>query len=330
MLSERPSRRASLGSDRRSSVALEFVLVAPLLIIMMFGVYDLSCALIVYQQVYAAAHSIAASVTNLSVQASGSTVLSYDQVQEAASEIWGNIPWLRSGQQDGLKSITISSISFERISTAANCDTGTNTCYTPVVVWSEVYTGGDSVRAFQLSSSINSSVTYTPVGSFQLGYNANGNTAQTVSTIQSTVPLRSCSAQNTANVPGSLNQTGPTGGQSSDLSNLRTLLLGQIENGSLPVPPSPIIVVDVHLKFNPVIGLFFPGGMDFWVNGYWPVRSVKTTVGTTAQLYQQFTTMSAESINNSNSPNYTDGIARNIDDYCVNTTLANPPAESTP
>ncbi|MDR3429235.1 pilus assembly protein [Silvimonas sp.] len=309
--------------DRRAVAALEFVLVAPFLVVMLFGVYELSNALIIYQQTYSAAHFIAAAVTNVSVQASGSTVLTYDQVQEAASEIWGDIPALRSGQQDDIKSVTVSSITFEPTSTKASCTS--TACYTPVVAWSIVYTGGDSGRTFQQSASTNGSVTYTPSGS---------STAVTTSIITVTAPLRSCSNIASTPVtasawPGSLNQTLPSQGVSSDLTSLRTLLLGQTSSSSTTAPPSPIIVVDVHLKYKPVFG-FFPFSFDFWVNGYWPVRSVKTTVGTTVPLYQQFTTISSQSLSNSNSPNYTDGVKRSINDYCVNTTLTNPSPVSTP
>ncbi len=318
------ARHRSFRNDRRSVAALEFVLVAPLLVIMLFGVYDLSSALIVYQQVYSAAHSIAASVTGTSVQSSSSTILTYDQIQQAASEIWGDVPSLRTGLQDGVKSITISSITFQPTNTTSTCST--TACYTPVVTWSVVYTGGDSGRTFQQSTSQNGSVTYTPSGS---------TTKVTTSIITSTSPLRSCSniatiPTSAAAWPGSLNQTIPAQGSSSDLTNLRTLKLSQIYSSTFPVPPSPIIVVDVHLRYKPVIGFFVQIPYDFWVNSYWPVRSVKTTVGTTTQLYQQFTTISKQSLTNSDPTTYANGTPRSINDYCVNTTLTNPSPESTP
>ena len=315
--------KAVLWRDRRGVAALELVLVAPLFIILFYGVYELSGALIVYQQVYSAAHFIAASVTNASVQSSGSTVLTYDQVQQSASEIWGDIPMLRNGQQNGVKSVTISSISFQPTNNSAACTQ--STCYTPVVVWSVVYTGGDSGRSFQVSSSKNGSVRYKPPGS---------KTKTTTRIIVATAPLRSCSSIATipsraSSWPGSLNQTVPNSGSSSDLTNLRTLDLGRTSVNTTTAPPSPIIVVDVHLHYTPLFN-FFPYAFDYWVNGYWPVRSVKTTVGSDQQLYQQFTTISAESLTNSNPTSYNDGVPRSINDYCINTTLDNPPAESTP
>ena len=99
--------------QQRSVAALEFCLVAPVLIVLFFGVYDLSSALITYEEVYAAAHSMAASISNQAVQSDGTNSLTYTEVQQDASILWGEIPALRSGLQDGTKSVTISSIVFE-------------------------------------------------------------------------------------------------------------------------------------------------------------------------------------------------------------------------
>ncbi len=317
--------RPALWRDRRSVAALEFVLVAPVLVIILFGVYDISQAMICYEEVYGAAHSIAASVTNMSVQPDGSTALTYQQVQQAASEIWGQIPQLRSGYQDGTKSVTISSIVFQPTNASASCgQNNTTPCYTPVVVWSELYTGGDSGRTFQASHSNTTTITYrytyTPNGSNEPITNT-----VTVPIIDTTAPLRSCSGTSTIPSPpnppliGSLNQSLPNDGSSSDMTNLRTLNL--TDSGPGDVPPAPIMVVDVHLAYQPVIGLFISTPIDFWVNGYWPVRSVKSTVsGTPATLNLDFTTINAASLL-TGGPG---GGPANIDSYCVNTTLAQP------
>jgi hypothetical protein len=133
-----------LATDRRSVAALEFVLVAPILVILLFGVYDISTGMIFYEETYNTAHSIAASVSSLAVnQETGATALTFNQVQQAASEIWGGIPSLRADTQDGIKSVTISSVVFEKTSTSASCGTnGATPCYSPVVVWSEIYAAG--------------------------------------------------------------------------------------------------------------------------------------------------------------------------------------------
>jgi len=351
-------RERFLATDRRSVAALEFVLVAPILVILLFGVYDLSTGMIFYEETYNTAHSIAASVSDLAVnQTTGATALTFNQVQQAASEIWGGIPTLRSGSQDGIKAVTISSVVFEQTSTSASCgqtsgQTTNTPCYTPVVVWSETYAGGDSNRTFALpgqpgsagtgtaASSTNSAYLqyYTPVGSGtgEPAIPASSSSSSSVTgIIKAYPPLRSCTGLSTTPAPpasgaliGSLNQTLPNAGSSSDLTNLRSLNLTDIPPSTTnPVAgPSPIIVVDVHLQYQPVIGFFVQTPLDFWVNAYWPVRSVQSTVtGTTTalSLYQQFTTLSISSIDYGQNISYIYG-SNSVSIYqlyCLNLTL---------
>ncbi len=63
--------------------ALEFVLVAPLLVALLFGVYDLSEALIFYQEVYAQGIPLRPRSATWPYSPDGTTELSYSQVQEA-------------------------------------------------------------------------------------------------------------------------------------------------------------------------------------------------------------------------------------------------------
>jgi hypothetical protein len=318
-----------LFAERRSAAAMEFAMVAPLLVVLLFGVYDLSTALIYYEEVYNAAHSIAASVSNQAVVTSGPNEgvnsLTFSQVQQAESMLWGEIPPLRADIQDGVKSITISSIVFESTVAGTNPPAGTN--YVPVVVWSEAYAGGTSGRSFQSSnSSINLAQPYYPVGSQTRSYTP---------IIVATAPLRSCSA--TATIPaaypaiyGSLNQTAANAGSSGDLTNMRTTNIAYPD--PTIAPPAPILVVDVHLHYSPPIGLFLSGGLDLWVSAYWPVRSVKASASTTYPLYQEFTTMNPSvpaSVpfplsSNGNPAVYTQtGTLAPINNYCVNTTMPN-------
>ena len=334
-----------LLKQRRSVAALEFCLVAPVLVVLFFGVYDLSSALITYEEVYGAAHSMAASISNEAVQSDGANSLTYSEVQEAESLLWGEIPSLRADYQDGVKSVTVSSIVFEPLiagctaaavyaanaanttSPCANTPAGTN--YVPVVVWSIAYAGGDSGRVFQQSTStLSTTQSYYPV---------NSKTAATTSIVVATTPLRSCSSA-TASIPttpnptiyGALNQTSANAGAASDMTNLRTASLTAPDSSI--APPSPILVVDVHLKYTPVIGLFLNQGLDFWVSGYWPVRSVKTETSQTLPLYQQFTTINPDvpstvttpTTYNGNPVLYDgNGNLASINTYCVNNTLPN-------
>ena len=306
--------------QQRSVAAHEFCLVAPVLIVLFFGVYDLSSALITYEEVYAAAHSMAASISNQAVQSDGTNSLTYTEVQQDASILWGEIPALRSGLQDGTKSVTISSIVFEN--TSASCTpTTTVTCdYVPVVVWSVAYKGGKAaaLRRQQYGPCRGGSLSWTSVGT----------------------PLRSCLG--TASLPapsaivGSLNQSLANAGSSSDLTNLRTESL-TTPAPTNPAPPSPILVVDVNLDYQPVIGLFLKGGLNLWISAYWPVRSVKTSLSTTFPLYEEFTTLTPLVPNGVTATNLAGYAANNhetlvydangvvvpTNNYCVNTSLYN-------
>jgi Flp pilus assembly protein TadG len=322
--------------QRRSVAALEFALVAPLLVALLFGVYDLSNALITYEEVYAAAHSMAASISNEAVQSDGTNSLTYSEVQQGASLLWGEIPALRSGLQDGVKSVTVSSIVFEN--TNATCTPTVNTLaadgvtittegtqcdYVPVVVWSITYMAGDSGRTFQTptntvgTSKSDGYVDWTAVGT----------------------PLRSCLGTATSpssTIVGSLNQSLATAGSSSDLTNLRTYSL-TTPAPSNPAPPSPILVVDVNLDYQPVIGMILHSGLNLWVSAYWPVRSVKTSVNTVYPLYEEFTTLTPDVPATATKTKLTGYAANNYEyevydangtivstnNYCVNTSLYN-------
>jgi len=318
--------------QKRSVAALEFCLVAPVLVVLFFGVYDLSSALITYEEVYAAAHSMAASISNEAVQSDGTNSLTYTEVQQGASILWGEIPALRSGLQNGTKSVTISSIVFEN--TSASCTptvnttsgsvttTGTRCNYVPVVVWSVAYMGGDSGRTFQTPTNT------TTTSSGVLSWTSVG------------TPLRSCLGKATipsaSSIVGSLNQTSATGGSASDLTNLRTLSM-TTPAPSNPAPPSPSLVVDVNLDYQPVIGLFLKGGLNLWISAYWPVRSVKTSLSQTFPLYEEFTTLTPLVPNGVTATNLAGYAANNYEtlvydangvvvptnNYCVNTSLYN-------
>jgi len=359
-----------LWRDQKSAAAMEFYFVATVLVIIIIGVFDLSEAMIYYQETYDAAHSIAASASNIAVQAgTGATNLTFNQVQLAESEIWGQIPGLRGNFQDGNKSVTISSIVFEPLGfdptsggTCQNPST-TNPCYTPDVVWSVAYVGGAAPTSlppgpFTVSSSSaahDADFIAQPEGdtvygnSYTCGAQPNSGpgttgTSQCVTGIIGTnsgqaeaeyanPPLRPCDGNATipasTKIIGSLNQTLQNGGTASDLTSLRTLNLtdGQNLNGSQTgsfAPPPPILVVDVHFQYVPLLGLFWNNKIDYWTSAYWPVRSVEGTVVTTnAQgaetitpltLYKQFTTITASTLYPAESAKY----------YCLNNTFVSP------
>lgn len=142
--------RVKYRDDRRGVAALEFALVLPLMIALLFGVYELSEPMMIYQEIYAAAHSIPASASIAAVHADGSTALSYSQVEFAESTIFAEIPALRSGQQTNTAGdgVVMSSVVFKPNPSTCVASAASPCNYDAYVVWSVAYTGGDSGRSF--------------------------------------------------------------------------------------------------------------------------------------------------------------------------------------
>ena len=158
MLSIRPffTALARMGRARRGTAAIEFALISPVMIFMVLGVFDISKGLIIYQEVYNAAHDISVSASILAVQADGSTSLTFAQTQQAMSIIWAEMPWLRSGIETGNRQIEIYSVKFQQ--NIANCvSSSTVACATTPYVqartnyqqngFSQGYTGAPSCAA---------------------------------------------------------------------------------------------------------------------------------------------------------------------------------------
>jgi Flp pilus assembly protein TadG len=303
-------RRKSLHRDTRSTAAMEFALIAPTIVAILLGVYEICNAAIVYEEVQNAAHAIPASASNLAVQATGATSLTYAQIQLAQSEIWGEIPQLRNGLQNGTVSVTITSVTFLKTVLACTPSKTVTCVYTPTVVWSVAYAGGKSSRSF--------GATYRSCTGAPGGGQSNATLAAGV-------------------VPGGLTNDAPqsagiatstaTTWTNGDLTALPTFTVADPD--PYWAPPSPILVVDVHLKYKPLFGLFFGTGIDFYGTGFFPVRSVATSsvsangTATAQTLSQQFTTLVDDATDAANNviPSATSGT------YCINTSAnLSPPA----
>jgi hypothetical protein len=99
------------------------------------AVFDISKAMIIYEEVQNVSHTIPLSASILAVQPDGSTTLSYDQVEQTLSSIYANIPMIRGGIANGTRSVTMTSIIF-----LPNPSTCTSNCnYVPNVTWSVPY-----------------------------------------------------------------------------------------------------------------------------------------------------------------------------------------------
>jgi Flp pilus assembly protein TadG len=325
------TRLRRLRRDRRSTAAMEFALVATPLVILMLGVYELCNAAIVYEEVQNAAHSIPASASNLAVQSdTGATSLTYQQIQLAASEIWAEIPELRTGLQNGTYAVTVTSVTFiptlpptppktQTVTPTSSCNPSKSPqklcTYTPTVVWSVAYTGGKSGRT---PATALRSCTGAPTAKNQA--NATVYYATTPSYVLLPGGLNSYAPQSTKTAASTVATW-----TASDLTSLPTWFVANPD--PILAPPSPILVVDVHLKYTSVLGLFIHSGVDFYGTGFFPVRSVQAATagssGSTAlSLSQQFTTLVEDSSDESLSGAPTSS-------YCVNTSnyLATP-AES--
>ena len=127
---------------RRAVAAIEFALIAPVMMILVIGVFDVAKGLIIWEQIYEAARNIPVSASSISVQANKTTVLTPAQTQQSLSTIYAEVPWIRDMvEQSSTKSVTLSSVAFVPI---AGCQAGTSTnCYVPWVAWSTYYAGGN-------------------------------------------------------------------------------------------------------------------------------------------------------------------------------------------
>lgn len=135
--------------EDRAIAAMEFALIAPVMFLMVAGVFDLSKGIILWQQVYNAAHTIPVSASILSVQPDKTTSLTAAQVQETTSAIYAEMPWIRDGIEQGIRSVTLSSITFTQTNPACIPLPLIPCGYTASVAWSVPYndnrgTGGNS------------------------------------------------------------------------------------------------------------------------------------------------------------------------------------------
>jgi Flp pilus assembly protein TadG len=133
-------------TSRRGVAALEFALVAPTMVVFMIGVFDITKAVVLQQEVWNTAHTIPLSASNLAIQPDQTTTLTVTQVQQSLSAIFAEMPLVRAGVENGLKSATMSSVLFTQ--TDPTCNPKTTTCaYAPQVAWSVPYAGPPSNNA---------------------------------------------------------------------------------------------------------------------------------------------------------------------------------------
>jgi hypothetical protein len=103
--------------NRRAVAGLEFALVAPVLAIMLLGVFDGARALVAWQQTENAAQAVAQAAEKLAVTPGRTTTsLTYQQMQNAMTTIYAEMPGLSRGFGNGVfpgpYSVTLSEIEY--------------------------------------------------------------------------------------------------------------------------------------------------------------------------------------------------------------------------
>lgn len=256
------ARRGIVPAARRAVAAMEFALVAPVLLLMIIGVFDISKAMILRQEVINTAHSISLTASLLAVQTlttagvsipldytgnpngalyqtiNGTTQLTTGQVSEVESDIFAEIPWLRSGVEHGQASVTLSGIEFSALPSGTCEPYTTCTYWIPFVAWSVPYQPG------------------TPNSGKSGGTNYDGVNFQPYK--------RACGPMQSGVLNIYTSQSVPL-----TLANFTsTLRIAGITY------PDPIVVADVSYTYTPAFLRFITGPLTFVASAYWPVRQI--------------------------------------------------------
>lgn len=126
---------AALAVCRRGVAAVEFALVAPVMILLFIGVFDIAHAMIVQQEVYNCTHAILVSASSLSLQPDKTTSLTPLQVQQSLSTVFAAISGRRNGALLGATGVIMTSVDFTQ--SDPSC---TSSCaYVAHTAWSVAY-----------------------------------------------------------------------------------------------------------------------------------------------------------------------------------------------
>ncbi len=139
----RPRRVTGLRRDRDGGPAMEFAIVAPVMVMLLLGGLDASDALLTWRRVATAAREIAIIATEMSVQPDLTTVLTPAQAYQASTAIYALFPQLKSTVNTVQYSVTLSAIVFT--ATPPGCDPATNCVYTASTAWSYALPMGRNV-----------------------------------------------------------------------------------------------------------------------------------------------------------------------------------------
>jgi hypothetical protein len=160
--------------SRHAVAALEFGLLAPVMVVMLIGVFNLAKIAVLWEQVWSASRSIAESATTLAIVTNsatatptpcgpppgssppGSSWLCYSQADEALSAVYAEIPWVAAGIASGnykgtgqLPPNTVTAV----LSSVNLVPTASGT-FTTQVIWSKAYVPPNGLTGFDFSSGV--------------------------------------------------------------------------------------------------------------------------------------------------------------------------------
>jgi Flp pilus assembly protein TadG len=147
---KKPARFNALAKSSGAVAALEFAILAPVMALLLLGVYNLARLAVMWEQVWSASQSIAESATTLAERPDGSSLLNTQEVNLALSEIFAQIPWVAAG-----------------IATGPYRETGQNTPNTITAVLSSVNympEPGCKVASCPYQQTVEWSMSYVPKG----------------------------------------------------------------------------------------------------------------------------------------------------------------------
>lgn len=132
-----------LLQSQSGSPALEFALLAPVMLTLLMGSYDITQLLIAQHQVVATAQEIVEIATELAIQPDQTMSLTTNQAYQAQTAIYAQMPSLKSGLDTSRFSVTLSAVVFT--ATPAGCTAGANCTYIANTAWSTALPQGAQV-----------------------------------------------------------------------------------------------------------------------------------------------------------------------------------------
>jgi Flp pilus assembly protein TadG len=212
MLDRRRGLAATLA-ERKSVVALEFAIVAPILLTLSLATFDIARALLIWQQINNAAEAVVEGAEKLSVtqlpNGSVASSLTPVQMQTVMTTVYAQIPGLNlaiptGAAYPGSFSVTLSSVAFTPLcpnpQTGAVCTPAQIQQQAPVLIWSSYLTKGGG-NGTSLNANPNPNPPLRPCPD-QTSPGAGGPGLQPVVQLTNSVPLEYAQMNDPDLVPG--------------------------------------------------------------------------------------------------------------------------------